>query len=107
MPLRRDEVSGVPATVAPTIALSSSRIARRLGAAAGSTRSGIGAPMNNRRASFAISRARRAERATRALSVAIPVLAYICRYNFDSSTNARRERIDFTHDERCHTFDSE
>jgi hypothetical protein len=31
-------------------------------------------------------------RLTRALSVAIPVFAYICRYSFEINTNARRER---------------
>ena len=46
--------------------------------------------MNSRRASPASSRARLADRATRALSVAMPVFAYICRYSFDSSTKASR-----------------
>ena len=40
-------------------------------------RSGIGRPANNRRHGIAISRAHCAERFTRALSVAIPVFAYI------------------------------
>jgi hypothetical protein len=31
--------------------------------------------------------------AHRALSVAIPVFAYICRYNFESKTNAIRARM--------------
>ena len=47
--------------------------------ARGSWRSGIGAATNNRRTALASHRARRAERATRALSVAMPVFAYICR----------------------------
>ena len=38
--------------------------------------------------------------ATRALSVAIPVFAYIWRYSFEISTNASRARSDATHDER-------
>ena len=46
---------------------------------AGSARSGIGAATKNRRAIFASTRARLADLATRALSVAIPVFAYICR----------------------------
>ena len=52
-------------------------------------------------------RARRAERATRALSVAMPVFAYICRYSFEISTNARRARMERTHVERCQTAGSE
>jgi len=50
---------------------------------------------------LASTRARFAERATRALSVAMPVLAYICRYNFEISTKAARARSDSTHDDRC------
>src|SRR5688572_9969340 len=41
--------------------------------------SGIGRPAKSRRHGIAISRAQRAERLTRALSVAIPVFAYIWR----------------------------
>jgi hypothetical protein len=41
--------------------------------------SGIGCPAKSRRHGIAISRAHRAERLTRALSVAIPVFAYIWR----------------------------
>ena len=52
------------------------RESRRL---SGSARSGIGAAMNSRRTNFAIHRARRADLATRALSVAMPVFAYIWR----------------------------
>jgi hypothetical protein len=42
-------------------------------------RSGIGRPRNNGRQRRPTQRASRADRATLALSVAIPVLAYICR----------------------------
>ena len=73
---------------------------------AGAARSGIGAAMNSRRAAFASQRARRTERATRALSVAIPVLAYICRYSFDNSTNAKRPRSERMHEDRRHTAGS-
>ena len=41
--------------------------------------SGIGRPAKSGRQALAIQRAQRAERLTRALSVAIPVFAYICR----------------------------
>ena|SRR5581483_1504103 len=40
---------------------------------------GIGRAANNMRQGFAIQRAQRTERLTRALSIAIPVFAYICR----------------------------
>ena len=46
---------------------------------AGALSSGIGLAMNKRRHGFAIQRAQRRERATLALSVAIPVFAYIWR----------------------------
>ncbi len=43
--------------------------------------------------------------ALRALSVAIPVLAYIWRYNLEISTNARRARIvDTQSEERRQIF---
>ena len=48
--------------------------------------------MNRRRHGLAIRRAHRFARLTRALSVAIPVFAYICRYSFEISTNASRAR---------------
>jgi len=40
---------------------------------------GMGRAANNMRHGFAIQRAQRTERVTRALSIAIPVFAYICR----------------------------
>ena len=46
-------------------------------------------------------RAQVADRLMRALSVAIPVLAYIWRYIFEISTNAKRPRIDSTTLERA------
>jgi hypothetical protein len=69
---------------------------------AGSCKCGIGAATNSRRAARASHRARVAERSTRALSVAIPVFAYICRYNFEMRTNATRARSERTHAERAH-----
>jgi hypothetical protein len=47
--------------------------------AAGTLRSGMGGAANSRWQGFASHRAQRADRETRALSVAIPVSAYICR----------------------------
>ena len=61
--------------------------------------------MKTRRMVVAIKRAHFAERWTRALSVAMPVLAYICRYILEMSTNATRDFSDFTAVERCQTFD--
>ena len=43
------------------------------------TQSGMGRAANNMRQGFAIQRAQRTERLTRALSIAMPVFAYICR----------------------------
>ena len=63
--------------------------------------SGIGRPMNNPRQSVPIQRALRVDRCTRALSVAIPVFAYICRYSFEISTNATLARTDSTTRERA------
>src|SRR5690606_6738566 len=51
---------------------------------------GSGRATNRRRHGLAISRAQRFARLTRALSVAMPVLAYICRYSFEISTKASR-----------------
>ena len=76
-----------------------------LNAAVGSTRFGIGAAMNSRRTALASQRARWADRATRALSVAIPVLAYICRYNLEINTKAMRARSDRTQVERFQIAD--
>ena len=45
----------------------------------GTCSSGMGVPAKRRRHPLAMSRAHCAARATRALSVAIPVFAYICR----------------------------
>jgi hypothetical protein len=49
---------------------------------------------------LAIQRAHIADRLMRALSVVIPVLAYICRYSFEISTKASRDLSDWTHRER-------
>src|SRR5579859_4761208 len=67
---------------------------------AGTRRSGMGGPVNRRRHGFAIQRAQRAERATRALSVAMPVSAYIRRYSFEIRTKARRALTLPAHRER-------
>ena len=58
----------------------------------------MGRPANSHRQGIAINRAHCADRFTRALSVAMPVLAYIWRYSFDSITKARRPRSEFTQD---------
>jgi hypothetical protein len=76
------------------------------GTANESARSGIGAAMNSRRAILASHRARRADFVTRALSVAMPVFAYICRYNFEMMRNAIRERSERTHLARCQIADT-
>jgi hypothetical protein len=75
-----------------------------LGGYTGTARSGIGFAVNNRRHGFAIHRAQFADRPTRALSVAMPVLAYICRYSFEMSTNASRDFNDLTHCARVQMF---
>jgi len=62
----------------------------------GVARSGIGRALNKRRQGLAIHRAHRADRPTRALSVAMPVLAYICRYNLEMSTKASLDFKDRT-----------
>ncbi len=62
----------------------------RGGQTPGTSRCGIGAAAKSRRDGRAIQRATLADRVRRAESVAIPVLAYICRYNFELSTNASR-----------------
>ena len=61
---------------------------------------GIGRPRNSLRQGTASNRAHDVARLLRALSVEIPVLAYICRYSFDTNTNARRARSDVTHRDR-------
>jgi hypothetical protein len=58
----------------------------------GTSRSGIGAAANKRRHGFASHRAQLLARLRLALSVAIPVLAYIWRYNLDMKMNANRAR---------------
>ena len=50
---------------------------RRPAAQAGTSRFGMGDPVNSLRQGFAIQRAHRVDRSTRALSVAMPVFAYI------------------------------
>ena len=71
---------------------------------AGIGRSGIGAAVNKWRLGLAMSRAQRFARLTRALSVAMPVLAYICRYSFESRTNPIRDLRLFTHLARAQIF---
>ena len=54
--------------------------------------SGIGRAWKSRRQGTASQRAQALARFLRALSVEMPVLAYICRYSFEIKTNARRAR---------------
>ena len=68
----------------------------------GICRSGIGLAMKTRRIAVAMRRAHFAERWTRALSVAMPVFAYICRYNFEIKRNASRPLIDLVQTDRFH-----
>jgi hypothetical protein len=60
----------------------------------------MGFARNNFWHSTAIQRAQRLAFFRRALSVAIPVFAYICRYSFEMNTKASRERSDFTQSAR-------
>ena len=64
----------------------------------------MGRPVKNRRVGFAIQRAHFVDLLMRALSAEMPVLAYICRYNFETSTNATRDFSDFTHLARSQIF---
>lgn len=64
----------------------------------------MGGAENSLRVGGAIIRAHFSARDTRALSVAIPVFAYICLYSFDTSTKAMRALSVFTHFERCQIF---
>ena len=61
--------------VAPVISVTEAGAEARVS----SSRVGMGRPAKSRRHGMAMSRAQRAERFTRALSVAMPVLAYIWR----------------------------
>ncbi len=58
----------------------------------GTCRCGIGFAWNSFRQGTAIQRAQLFAFFRRALSVAIPVFAYICRYSFETNTNASRAR---------------
>ena len=60
-----------------------------------------GRAVNRCRHGLAIRRAHRFARLTRALSVAIPVFAYICLYNFEINTNASRARKFGVHRDRA------
>lgn len=71
-----------------------------LGAAAGTCRCGMGRPANSFWQGLASHRAQSADHATRALSVAMPVSAYILRYSFEIKRKARRAPSDFTTRER-------
>ena len=66
--------------------------------------SGIGLATNKRRQRAAMILAMSADRLTRALSVAIPVFAYICLYSFEINTNATRDFSELTSRERSHTL---
>ena len=54
----------------------------------------MGVPAKRRRHGLASHRAHRPDHDTRALSVAIPVSAYIWRYILEISTKASRPRLD-------------
>ena len=69
----------------------------------GMARSGIGLTRKKVPHARPSHLAQRADRSTRALSVAIPVFAYICRYIFEIKTNAMRPRSDRTTPERVQT----
>jgi hypothetical protein len=69
----------------------------------GHSRSGIGAPLNKRRQGFAIHLAQLEARLCRALSVAMPVLAYICRYSFETKMKAKRDLRVGVQSDRLHT----
>src|SRR4051812_23038735 len=58
---------------------------------AGICSSGIGFALNSLRQGIANQRAHPLARLLRALSVAIPVVAYICRYSFEINRNASRD----------------
>ena len=75
------------------------RVAAVIGGAAG-----IGEAVKRWRLGLAMSRAHRFARLTRALSVAMPVLAYICRYSFETRTNPIRDFRLFTHLARAQIF---
>ena len=60
----------------------------------GTCNSGMGLPVNNRRVSLANRLAHELDRLRRALSVEMPVLAYICRYKREIRTNATRPLSD-------------
>jgi hypothetical protein len=66
--------------------------------------SGIGLAINKRRHWTAMILAINAERFTRALSVAMPVFAYICLYSFEINTNATRAFRELTSRDRCHAL---
>jgi hypothetical protein len=60
----------------------------------------MGRVLKSLRHGIASQRASRLARLRRALSVAIPVVAYICRYSFEMNRKARRERKVGVHRER-------
>lgn len=60
----------------------------------------MGFAWNNRRVTFAIRLAHRVALSRRALSVAMPVRAYIWRYSFEMKTNANRARSVGVHADR-------
>jgi hypothetical protein len=66
----------------------------------GTSSAGIGFAWNSRRVGFASKRAQKCARLWRALSVEMPVPAYIWRYSFDTNKNAKRPRMDDTQRDR-------
>src|SRR5947207_687519 len=59
----------------------------------GTCNSGMGPATNRRRQGLASHRAQAPALFLRALSVAMPVLAYICRYSLEMKMNASRARM--------------
>ena len=60
-------------------------------------KSGIGFPLNSRKQIRPVHLAHRFALLRRALSVAMPVFAYICLYSLEMKTNASRAFKDLTH----------
>ena len=73
------------------------------GSHTGYVNSGIGFARNTLRVCRAVHRAHAFAFLRRALSVEIPVPAYICRYSFDNSTNDTRARRVGVHEDLFHT----
>ena len=86
-----------------SLAISDEPLSEQTGYASEATleSAGNGRATNKRWHGLAIRRAQRFARLTRALSVAIPVFAYICRYSFEINMKANRARSVGVHRERA------